>query len=120
MTLPWQPDKPDSERRAWRVGSLLAGASKSEQDAVRRYARLLGICHQMADDLLDPVVAGTGKDAGANLRHGRDNYATLLGCVEARQLSEQRLGEAIGCLPQSMREDPLLTEPVRSLLKFAS
>ncbi len=58
---------------ACRVGALIAGATKTHQEALDSYGYHLGMAFQMADDLLDYTQesAVLGKAAGADLREGK-------------------------------------------------
>lgn len=55
------------------VGGVIAGASPSEADALRRYGRNLGVAFQLVDDALDYAGAETalGKSVGDDFREGK-------------------------------------------------
>jgi farnesyl diphosphate synthase len=77
------------------AGAILAGASLAERQALRAYARDLGLAFQIADDLLD--VEGTaeavGKPVGVDAAAGKATFVSLLGVegarTEARRLADQ-------------------------------
>lgn len=68
------------------AGAILAGAGPTEREALRAYARDIGLAFQIADDLLD--VEGTadvvGKPVGADAAAGKATFVSLLGIEGAR------------------------------------
>lgn len=77
-------------RAATGAGAIMAGADASVQHAVDDYARELGLCFQIVDDILD--VAGSaaelGKSAGKDAASGKLTYPALYGLDESRRLAE--------------------------------
>jgi farnesyl diphosphate synthase len=69
------------------AGAILGRASAAEREALRAYARAIGLAFQVGDDLLDAegspehVGKATGKDAGA----GKATFVSLLGASRARE-----------------------------------
>ena len=54
---------------AARVGALVAGGNRNEQDAAGRFGNALGVCFQIRDDILDYGGSGTlGKNIGDDFR----------------------------------------------------
>lgn len=66
---------------ACEMGCVLAGGSEEQREAVRTYARHLGLAFQMRDDLLDVVgdQAKLGKDTGMDAVREKSTYVSLLG-----------------------------------------
>ncbi len=68
------------------MGAVLGGATARDRQAVRAYARALGLAFQIRDDLLDlegdavAVGKATGKDAAA----GKATFVSLLGADGAK------------------------------------
>ena len=80
------------------MGALAGGCSDTtEIDALRQYAKAIGLAFQVRDDILD-VTADTqtlGKTQGADEALKKSTYVSLLGLEEAEQHCERLLGEAI-------------------------
>jgi geranylgeranyl diphosphate synthase type II len=77
-------------RAATGAGAIMAGADAEVRQAVDDYARELGLCFQIVDDILD--VAGSaeelGKSAGKDAASGKLTYPALYGMDESRRLAE--------------------------------
>jgi geranylgeranyl diphosphate synthase type II len=69
------------------LGGLLAGASDSQVDTLRRYGNATGLAFQIVDDLLDieETAASLGKTAGKDAAQGKLTYPSLIGADAARQ-----------------------------------
>ena len=96
---------------ACRMGAILADASETQQDALFRFGRHLGIAFQVADDTLDYTANGEhlGKTLGQDLRQGKATLPLLhllhhcseqdrqmiVDRMETRTLSEEDLGRFI-------------------------
>ena len=102
---------------AVRGGARLGGASAAQLEALKTYARALGLAFQVIDDILD-VEASTeqmGKRTGKDLAHGKNTYPALIGLDHswrfAREL-ERRAHQALESFDHR-------AEPLRSLASFA-
>jgi geranylgeranyl diphosphate synthase type II len=77
-------------RAATGAGAIMAGADAGVQQAIDDYARELGLCFQIVDDILD--VAGSaaelGKSAGKDAASGKLTYPALYGLDQSRRLAE--------------------------------
>ena len=77
--------------------SVLLGAlagrdlADSEQDALRAYARAIGLAFQVVDDVLDATEdsATLGKTAGKDAAANKPTYVSILGLEQSRALAEQ-------------------------------
>lgn len=86
-----------------RIGALLAGALPQEQESISEYARQLGLCFQIVDDILDATstVERLGKSAGSDVENGKATFVGVYGLPGARRLADEifsRSLEALGRL----------------------
>jgi geranylgeranyl diphosphate synthase type II len=92
-------------------GALIAGAPEPLLDALRTYARGIGLAFQIIDDILDVTAdsALLGKTAGKDLAADKTTYPKLLGLQESRERAEALVAEAKEALaPYSEGARPLL------------
>lgn len=71
------------------LGGIVAAASSPQRQALRSYARAIGLAFQIVDDILD-VTADTavlGKTAGKDQADNKPTYVSLLGLEPARELA---------------------------------
>jgi geranylgeranyl diphosphate synthase, type II len=86
------------------IGAILAGATPGEREAIARYARLLGICFRIVDDLRSPTPGAArpieAPEAGASGQAARRTatYRTVYGPRKARLLADETLGRALAAL----------------------
>ena len=80
------------------LGAVAAGARSRDVEALRRYAKNLGLAFQITDDLLDysGTPGTTGKDAG--LDRDKTTFVSLCGIEGARRLSGELIDAAIAAL----------------------
>jgi geranylgeranyl diphosphate synthase type II len=80
------------------LGAVAAGGRERDVEALRHYAKNLGLAFQITDDLLDysgnPET--TGKDAG--LDRDRTTFVNLCGIDGARRLVDDLIGASIAAL----------------------
>jgi geranylgeranyl diphosphate synthase type II len=92
-------------------GALVGGAAENLLEALRVYARGIGLAFQIIDDILDVTASSEvlGKTAGKDLTADKTTYPKLLGLEESRKRAEVLVIEAKGALaPWSTRAQPLL------------
>jgi geranylgeranyl pyrophosphate synthase len=102
---------------AARLGGVAAGAAPTEEAALDRFGRALGLAFQIADDVLD-VTATTdqlGKTAGRDVALQKSTYPALLGVTGAAQRADVLASTACDAL----REVGLLTPSLERLTRFA-
>jgi len=91
-------------------GARLGGATSLQLDALSKYARALGLCFQVVDDLLD-VEASTeqmGKRTNKDQAAGKNTYPALMGIEQSRALAHHLEGRAqTALLPFDDRAEPL-------------
>lgn len=72
------------------LGALSAAASPAAIAGLRKYARAIGLAFQVQDDILD-VTSDTktlGKTQGADVKHNKPTYVSLLGLDGAKQKAD--------------------------------
>jgi len=77
-------------------GALIAGAPEELLEALRTYARGIGLAFQIIDDILDVTASSEvlGKTAGKDLTADKTTYPKLLGLEESRQRADALVAEA--------------------------
>ncbi|MEB3199567.1 MAG: farnesyl diphosphate synthase [Synechococcaceae cyanobacterium] len=77
-------------------GALIAGATEPLLQALRTYARGIGLAFQIIDDILDVTASSEvlGKTAGKDLVADKTTYPKLLGLEESRQRAALLVNEA--------------------------
>ncbi|MFT0850860.1 farnesyl diphosphate synthase [Achromobacter sp. F4_2707] len=82
------------------LGGVVAGASSSTREGLRKYASAIGLAFQVADDILD-VTADTatlGKTAGKDALENKPTYVSTLGLDGSRQLLQELRDDARAAL----------------------
>jgi farnesyl diphosphate synthase len=82
------------------AGAILGRASAAEREALRTYARTIGLAFQVADDLLDAEGSPehVGKATGKDARAGKATLVSLIGLSQARENLRALGNEAIDAL----------------------
>lgn len=84
-------------RFAFKAAGLLSEVNTETLNDLDAIAMKIGIAYQIRDDILD--VSGTeealGKRVGADAKHGKSTYPSLLGLDQAHALFEEQLHEAL-------------------------
>jgi geranylgeranyl diphosphate synthase type II len=82
------------------TGALIAGAPDALLQALRTYARGIGLAFQIIDDILDVTASSEvlGKTAGKDLTADKTTYPKLLGLEESRQRADALVAEAKAAL----------------------
>ena len=82
------------------AGGILGNASASEQEALSRYGRAVGVAFQIADDLLDVEgdAATVGKATGKDAAVGKATLVSILGIAAARERLAGCVADAEGAL----------------------
>lgn len=83
-----------------RIGAILTGAGSEELAAISEYARQLGLCFQIVDDVLDATATTEelGKSAGSDAEQGKATFVGVYGLDEARRLADESLERALEAL----------------------
>lgn len=97
-------------------GARLGGATSPQLDSLSKYARALGLCFQVVDDLLD-VEASTeqmGKRTNKDQAAGKNTYPALIGTERSRTLAHDLEGRA----QQALLLFDHRAEPLRAIASF--
>lgn len=103
---------------ACEAGAILAAASASDRDALRRFGAALGLAFQIADDLLDAegdvetVGKAVAKDAAAN----KATLVSLMGVEAARRWLQETEATAIAALETFGRKADILRAAARFVI----
>ena len=103
-------------RASVRVGALYAKASRKQFVALTHYGEKIGLAFQIADDILD--ITGrreeTGKDAGSDLKKGKQTFPSFYGLEESRRRALEVAESAI----LSLKDFDRKADPLRELAKY--
>jgi geranylgeranyl diphosphate synthase type II len=97
-------------------GARLGGATSSQLESLGKYARALGLCFQVVDDLLD-VEASTeqmGKRTNKDQAAGKNTYPVLMGIEQSRALARELESRAQLALSSFDHR----AEPLRAIANF--
>lgn len=93
------------------MGAYLAGASQTEQLAIKQYGHHIGLLFQIQDDILD--VEGDqiklGKKVGSDQDNEKSTYPKLLGIDGAIRAKEENIDMAIKALEEANIPNSMLT-----------
>jgi geranylgeranyl diphosphate synthase type II len=83
-----------------RIGAILAGATREEQDAVSEYASELGLCFQIVDDVLNATSTRQelGKSAGSDAERGKATFVGVFGLDGATREADGAAERALAAL----------------------
>ncbi len=102
-------------RAAVRAGALLGGARAEQLRRLTRYAELLGLAFQIADDILD--VEGSpalGKSAGRDQVRRKATFPAVLGLSASKQRVRELLSDAL----RELRAFERSAEPLRAIAGY--
>jgi geranylgeranyl diphosphate synthase, type II len=97
-------------RCAAAMGALCGKASQKQLDCLSEYGLKLGLCFQIADDILDvnQTSEELGKTPGKDARALKCTYPSVVGVEKARKLQKKLTDEAVGVLePFGQKADNL-------------
>ncbi|MDO8804591.1 MAG: polyprenyl synthetase family protein [Elusimicrobiota bacterium] len=100
------------------IGAALAGAPRADFENIAAFGREIGLCFQIADDILD--VEGDKKKlgkSGSDARNRKLTCASLLGVDEARRRAEELLRLALSRLAE-VKGSPAAKEALAGISRF--
>lgn len=94
------------------AGAILSNATGDKVEALKNYARHIGIAFQIQDDILD--IEGTsetlGKTAGKDVASDKNTYPALLTLQGAKDKKEWHINQALSSLRSINKESGILDE----------
>lgn len=102
-----------------RSGTIIAGATERELEALTRYGVALGLLFQITDDLLDVTATAEdlGKTPGKDARSRKATYPALYGLEATRTQAQATYNEACAALDLVERPMPILRAIARFILE---
>jgi geranylgeranyl pyrophosphate synthase len=93
-----------------RCGAVIAGASESDLDAIRRYSSALGLLFQITDDLLDVTASREelGKTPGKDAETMKATYPSIHGLEAASERADVVYSESVDALDSFNRPTAVL------------
>lgn len=100
------------------LGAIAGHASEEQLEAVLQYGLKMGLCFQVADDILDVTVESEqlGKTAGKDEQQGKLTYPALVGLDESQRIAEELTIEAVDALRIFGPEADILRQLAQRLL----
>ena len=104
------------------IGGIVAGGTKSELSALRRYGDDIGLAFQIIDDILDREGSSKrlGKTSGKDQRARKATFPALLGVSESRRRAVISAERAVSAVAALGRRAAPLTAIARFIVKRAS
>lgn len=97
-------------------GAMIAGADKKKLDGLGKYARLIGLAFQVADDILnvegDPELMGKAKGSDEEL--GKATFPSIIGIEESRKYAAELVSSAI----EALAEFDAKADPLRAIARY--
>lgn len=97
-------------------GALLAGADRSQADALQVYAENIGLAFQVTDDILnvrgDPETMG--KASGTDQARGKSTYPALMGLARAEEYADNLVDNAL----QAVAIFDIKANPLTALARY--
>lgn len=104
---------------ALEAGAIIAGATPSDREQLKRFGHHLGIAFQIQDDILDVVGDETliGKRVGSDEVNEKTTYPKLLGLEGAKLALEKEVSAATDAIGRLSIEAPSLLELLSFVVK---
>ena len=98
------------------MGCLCGGANAKQSQALRDYARAIGLAFQVQDDILDIEGSSeqTGKPQGTDIAANKPTYPAIMGLSQAKLKAQSLCDEALAALADF--DDN--ADPLRSLASY--
>jgi len=101
------------------MGAICGGASQRQYESLCEYGLKIGLCFQIADDILD--VSGTsehlGKTAGKDAKADKCTYPKVIGLAKSKELAGRMASEATAALETFEAGADILRQLAAALLE---
>lgn len=106
-------------RCAAAMGAICGGASKKQYECLCEYGLKIGLCFQIADDILDVSASSEqlGKTAGKDVAAKKCTYPSVVGIEQAREIQKKLTEEAIEVLSPFGKKADTLRQLANALLE---
>lgn len=106
-------------RCATAMGAICGGASKKQYELLCDFGMKIGLCFQIADDILDVVASSEqlGKTAGKDTKAKKCTYPSIVGIEKSREIQKKLTNEAIEALKPFGKKADTLRELAQVLLE---
>ncbi|MBM4103266.1 MAG: polyprenyl synthetase family protein [Planctomycetes bacterium] len=100
------------------LGAIAGGAKEKELEELLQYGLKIGLCFQIADDILDETAISEqlGKTAGKDKQQGKLTYPSLVGLKEAQKVAAELTREAVDAIDRFGGEADILRQVAQKLL----
>jgi geranylgeranyl pyrophosphate synthase len=100
------------------LGAIAGGATESQLEELLQYGLKVGLCFQIADDILDETAASEqlGKTAGKDKQQGKLTYPALVGLEESREIAEEMTRQALAAIEPFGSKAGILRQVAQRLL----
>ncbi len=106
-------------RCAAAMGAICGGASKKQYETLCEFGMKIGLCFQIADDILDVVGSSEqiGKTAGKDAKAKKCTYPSVVGIEKSKEIQKQLTEEAIEALKSFGKKADTLRELATVLME---
>ncbi|MHC4456887.1 MAG: polyprenyl synthetase family protein [Planctomycetota bacterium] len=106
-------------RCAATMGAVAGGADEDQIQRLGDYGLKIGLCFQIADDILDVSSSSEqlGKTAGKDEKAGKATYPSVVGLQKSKQVAEELTNEALTLLEPFSPKADTLRQLATALLK---
>jgi geranylgeranyl pyrophosphate synthase len=100
------------------LGAIAGGSDDRQLESLLQYGLKLGLCFQIADDILDETVHSEqlGKTAGKDKQQGKLTYPLLVGIKESQKVAAELTREAVDAIDPFGPEAEILRQLAQQLL----
>jgi geranylgeranyl diphosphate synthase type II len=100
------------------LGAIAGGAREDVIEELLQYGLKVGLCFQVADDILDETKQSEqlGKTAGKDKQQGKLTYPSLVGLKESQRIATELTREALDAIDRFGNEAEVLRQLAQNLL----
>jgi geranylgeranyl pyrophosphate synthase len=101
------------------LGAIAGGAEETQLEELLQYGLKIGLCFQIADDILDETAQSEqlGKTAGKDKRQGKLTYPSLVGLEESWKVAEELTRQAAAAIEPFGPKAEILRQLAQQLLR---